>query len=61
MKITEHVHVPWLSLIVDIFACTLCIIKRRENRKGYKQFTSQKVSCVCSIMSISRCVVSHHC
>jgi hypothetical protein len=33
-KIAERGHVPWLSLIVRMFTCTLCIIKGRENRKG---------------------------
>jgi hypothetical protein len=33
-KIAERGHVPWLSLIVGMFTCTLCIIKVRENRKG---------------------------
>jgi hypothetical protein len=33
-KIAERGHVPWLSLIVVMFTCTLCIIKGRENRKG---------------------------
>jgi hypothetical protein len=33
-KIAERGHVLWLSLIVRMFTCTLCIIKERENRKG---------------------------
>jgi hypothetical protein len=33
-KIAERGHVAWLSLIVGMFTCTLCIIKGRENRKG---------------------------
>jgi hypothetical protein len=34
VKIAECGHVPWLSLIVGMFTCTLCIIKGRGNRKG---------------------------
>jgi hypothetical protein len=33
VKIAEREHVNWLSLIVGMFTCTICIIKGRENRK----------------------------
>jgi hypothetical protein len=60
-KIAERGHVPWLSLIVGMFTCTLCIIKGIENRKGCKQFAAQKLS-VCSIHCVQfalSCFVRH--
>jgi hypothetical protein len=33
VKIAKHGHVSWLSLIVGMFTCILCIIKGRENKK----------------------------
>jgi hypothetical protein len=52
-KIAERGHVPWLSLIVGMFTCTLCIIKGMENRKGCKQFAAQKNSRVfCSLCPV---------
>jgi hypothetical protein len=61
-KIAERGHVPWLSLIVGIFASTLCIIKRKKNRKVCLQFAAQKSSRVfCSSCPVRVVLFSHHC
>jgi hypothetical protein len=48
-KIAERGHIPWLSLIVGMFACTLCIIKRKRKQKRLKAVHGAKaLVCFCS-------------
>jgi hypothetical protein len=60
-KIAERGHVPWLSLIVGMFASTLCIIKGRKIEKvvGSSQRKSSRV--FCSSCPVHVVLFSHHC
>jgi hypothetical protein len=60
-KIAERGHVPWLSLIVGMFASTLCLIQGRKIEKVVGSSQRKSSHAFCSSCPVRVVLFSHHC